>query len=1152
MLRAKLFAALLLLGVLRVEAQTVCGSAATGALASAATYACTCPTGTGVLTAVTGGAITGGNTGSPTYSTVTSASFVTTVTVTSVAANNAVTAAGLAALCKDLMPGYSLAIGATASPFTISSIVTACTTGYCAGFAGAFAGQALPTGVTGTVANLVLASSTAFTGTFTVAAGVATVLTCPANTASNTGFTSCTLNAGYSQGTAITGANVIAAPTACAQNYYCPGGGNAATVTGSTVCPNTGVVGTGSGTAAAAATNTALSNCLIGAGYYVSTYTAASGSTPASATVAVCPANSYCPGYAVTATNSVQATYVVSGAGVGAVACPFVTVQGDASSNSAAVGNTAITSCVLDAGYYQTAGTAATTTALATATVAVCASNYFCAGNGLIATTVTNSNNGASACPYATTVGDATYTPYPGTSSNAITDCYTKPGYFVAALTSVAGSGALCQVNEYCPGGFAVPSGTLAPTTGAGVVGNDGSVGCPTGTTLAVAVAATAATANNDITDCVIPSGKYVSTIQGSAAALNAIAVSCTATNTPVASCTAAGLASTPGALTNCPTGASCVGGAWSDVVGYGITSILPNYVVTAVTSSVPSVLPCGTTALVASCTAAGLPWSLCTGAGAGSASNFLLGASCTGASSSHLLTVGYGATVSNTDYYVSAPGVLSSCPLNSCTLGQSLTTAGGASIPAGYYVSAVSGTPSVPTVLPCPTGSTCAGASYANMLTIGYGVTINSGYYLSSAGVVTICPTGATCAGASVLTVGTGFAVSSGYVVSTVTSGVATVIACPTGAVCSGGSGTVPGTGAVTSSGYYVSSVATSTAIAGLTACGSTDVCVAGLSLTSTATGGRAITGGGNVNAGYYQVNGSTAATAVYAICPTGATCPGGTAGTLYTGATAAAGYYVSAAGAVSACPTGAVCAVTNAVCTALATPFAWCTAAATGTPPTAQSIATPGGIYMAYPGYMSTAVNNGNAMAISACPTGAVCAGDTNTANGNDLPYSGATTLPGYYVSAPGTVSACPAGSTCTGGQPLSAPGGGTIMAGFYVATAGSAPALCPSGMYCPGGGNLGVAGGSFVCPANSTLAGCNDFADNAPASTTVASSPVSVAPAATTVSSSPVTVTPAAQPITVNVTVPAPIVASAAPRAAAHAAVLALAALAAVVAF
>ena len=95
-----------------------------------------------------------------------------------------------------------------------------------------------------------------------------------------------------------------------------------------------------------------------------------------------------------------------------------------------------------------------------------------------------------------------------------------------------------------------------------------------------------------------------------------------------------------------------------------------------------------------------------------------------------------------------------------------------------------------------------------------------------------------------------------------------------------------------------------------------------------------------------------------------------------------------------------------------------------------------------------------------------------DTNTASGNDLPYSGATTAPGYYVSALGTDAACPAGATCTAGQPLLTPGGGILAAGFYVATAGSAPALCPTGFYCPGGGNIGVAGGSWTMPLPPTM--------------------------------------------------------------------------------
>jgi len=1116
-----LAACLLLVNVGSATAASyVCGAAALVNLDT-----CTCPTGTGILTPVTS-----------LNNYLTSLTGATVNGVTTFTSSGAVAQYAALALCTDLMPGYqitTLAAAATvptAALATSAAAVTACVAGtFCAGTAAKITYSPTAT------------SSPTSTATWAFAVGLG---------------------------------------ASCGVGTYCPAGAVAATT-----CPGTGT---------SLANSVAVTSCSTLGGIYVSSFTAASGSTAASATTAVCPLNSYCPG-----------GIAMTAAGVGATACPFITVQGDASS-TAAVGvsgtATTITSCILDPGYYQTGYTAPS------ATVAVCLTSYYCAGQLPIVTTVTNSNSGATACPKASTVGDASYTPFPGTSSNAISDCYTMPGYYISALTASTGTtltsnfvpqtgtGALCQANEYCPGGIPVPT-TLTPSVAVSpwTVGNDGSIPCPGSgtaqTTLSVAVAATAATANNGVTDCVIPAGFYVSTLQGS----------------PVVAV---------GVLTACPAGASCVGGTWSDILGYGITSILPSYVVTTVSANVPTAVVCG----------------------ANAGGNLLIGAACAGATGSNVLTVGYGAVVTNSDYYVSAAGNVAACPFAPCTLGQTLTTAGGASVPAGYYLSAGS------TYLACPTtGVTCAGASLSSVATVAAGVTINSGYYVSAvaSGVptATACPTGATCAGATSLTVGAGFSVNSGYVVSALSSGVVTVIACPTGAVCSGGSGTVPGTGAVTTSAYYLSGASSATAIGTLTACATTDVCVAGLSLKNGASPATPlfqaiVAAATTVTDGYYQISGTNASTAVYAVCPTGATCAytglpnslctanvvpyagctglgtgtiaaitanagvlGSNAVTLTsgyyvpsvatvaacpTGATCAAnqklatvggasanvGYYVSAVSVISACPTGAVsCGAftpSNTACTAAATPYYWCTGLNAGTPVafgTPVSI-TPGGINSIYPGYMTTATYLGNAIAVSACPTGAVCVGDLNTNNGGDLPYSGASTTSGYYVSAAGTVTACPAGASCTAGVALTAPGGGVILPGFYVATAGTVPAICPSGSYCPGGGNLGIAGGSFACPVNSTLTGCNDFVDNAPS--TVNSSPVSVAPApvttgAVTVTPAPVTVSPAAvtvtpaaitvtpAPITVNV--PAP-VSAASTRSSAL--VLVLAALVALAAF
>ena len=209
-----------------------------------------------------------------------------------------------------------------------------------------------------------------------------------------------------------------------------------------------------------------------------------------------------------------------------------------------------------------------------------------------------------------------------------------------------------------------------------------------------------------------------------------------------------------------------------------------------------------------------------------------------------------------------------------------------------------------------------------------------------------------------------------------------------------------------------------------------------------------------------------------------------------------------------------------------------------------------------------------------LNTCPTGS-----TNAGGAAMTSISSCIVKPGYYIdpSALNTPEICPANEYCLGGGAVGTVGGDTVCptgsvglatasalsssindcvlsAGFYTTSAAiNTPVPCLSGFICAGGAALGTAGGvgSVACPTGSTNAAC--LAPTAPANTTttVNGAPVTVSPAAVTVSPAAVTVTPAAQPITVNVTVPAPIF-SAAPRAAAHAAVLALTAVAALVAF
>jgi len=137
--------------------------------------------------------------------------------------------------------------------------------------------------------------------------------------------------------------------------------------------------------------------------------------------------------------------------------------------------------------------------------------------------------------------------------------------------------------------------------------------------------------------------------------------------------------------------------------------------------------------------------------------------------------------------------------------------------------------------------------------------------------------------------------------------------------------------------------------------------------------------------------------------------------------------------------------------------------------------------------------------------------------------------------------------------------------VLPNFYVSAANTV-AICQANSYCPGGGSVSMTGGAFPCTANSTIEVCNTFLDNiqsnsyaAGATTTnVAAAPAAAAPAVTTTVAAPavtvaapaVTVSPASQPITINVTIPAPVVSAASSRSSAL--VLVLAALAALAAF
>ena len=183
---ALLAACLLLLGSRGADAQVlVCGAAGT-VVSAVGTTTCTCPAGTGVITAVVG-AVTSTTasvavTGATTVLYLASAGTATTATTITLVASGtpAATAPQVANLCKDLLPGYTLV---AATNTLIASLVAQCTAGSaCPGIVGMFNGASLPAGFANTAqltwttnnADLKVNSDTAIFASVTIAAsGVA-------------------------------------------------------------------------------------------------------------------------------------------------------------------------------------------------------------------------------------------------------------------------------------------------------------------------------------------------------------------------------------------------------------------------------------------------------------------------------------------------------------------------------------------------------------------------------------------------------------------------------------------------------------------------------------------------------------------------------------------------------------------------------------------------------------------------------------------------------------------------------------------------------------------------------------------------------------------------------------------------------------------
>ena len=117
------------------------------------------------------------------------------------------------------------------------------------------------------------------------------------------------------------------------------------------------------------------------------------------------------------------------------------------------------------------------------------------------------------------------------TGAATLSSCLALPGYYVAVVNATS----LCPANSYCAGGVSV-STVSAPAA------------CPANTVLAApADGASAATGNNDITDCVVAAGYYVT------AGTPNLATTCPAGNF----CLGGGNIGTPGGATPCPTGSN-------------------------------------------------------------------------------------------------------------------------------------------------------------------------------------------------------------------------------------------------------------------------------------------------------------------------------------------------------------------------------------------------------------------------------------------------------------------------------------------------------------------------------------------------------------------------------------------------------------------
>lgn len=546
----------------------------------------------------------------------------------------------------------------------------------------------------------------------------------------------------------------------CPANNYCTG--STTLVTNGLPTSTTAVVrGTADGTtscpafttAASAVTAVAVTRCVVPAGYYIASYTAPSGSTPAAVSVVACPFGSTCAGEAQgwdvvndlvggsASGATLTAGYYIPVGSTGAalqvpVSCPansycpttpklgVVAVQNTdikscptGSTTLGLTGQTAVTACVTSAGYYS----AATNDNVAT----VCPANFYCAGGVAI-----NGNSGSVGCPWATggSAGDGVVS-YSAAGSSLVSQCLIKSGFYQSVVASshpAALTIAACPSNAACVGGGAYGGGV---GTGAATLNNyyvastTSTAACP-----ANAVCAGNATlASAAMYGIVIPAGYYLS-----------------GTTT----------------VSACPTGGNCTGytipiaGYTGD--GVGVTNLAGYYIATAASYATPT-LPVFTACVTGLTCVAGQPASatyagtispgyyttgaytpaLCTAnnwcAGGAAGSSTTAAAACPGVSTLAAAVAATAATMNND---------ISDCVINAPTLAA----------PLGFYVSAFTANTSA-TVAACPTTGSDAmlcGVGAATVSALYAGASLAPGFFVDADDplVPMVCPAGYYCPG--------------------------------------------------------------------------------------------------------------------------------------------------------------------------------------------------------------------------------------------------------------------------------------------------------------------------------------------------------------------------------------------------------------------